>query len=124
MLNGHKRGYVGIAALLRPIYAERLPGVSMRKKISLVLVLFVMSLPQAAVAQEWPVRPIRFITAFAVGGSSDQMARIVAERLSASVGQQVVIDNRSGGNGVVGTALAAKSAPDGYTYLVVFDSHA
>jgi tripartite-type tricarboxylate transporter receptor subunit TctC len=77
-----------------------------------------------ATAQNWPARPLRFLTGFAAGGSSDQVARIIAERLSAALGQQVVVDNRSGGNGVAGTALAAKSAPDGYNYLVVFDSHA
>lgn len=96
----------------------------MRKTNWFAVVFFILSLPQPVAAQDWPARPIRFITAFAIGGSSDQIARIVAERLSASVGSQVVVDNRSGGNGVVGTALAAKSAPDGYNYLVVFDSHA
>lgn len=81
-------------------------------------------LAQSAIAQNWPARPLRFLTGFAAGGSSDQVARIIAERLAAAFGQQVVVDNRSGGNGVAGTALAAKSAPDGYNYLVVFDSHA
>lgn len=79
---------------------------------------------QAAAAQSWPTKPVRFITAFATGGSSDQIARIIAEPLSGALGQQIVIDNRSGGNGVVGTAIAAKSTPDGYNYLVIFDSHA
>lgn len=77
-----------------------------------------------ASAQNWPARPIRFITGFAVGGSSDQIARIVAERLTTAVGQQVVVDNRSGGNGVAGTAIAAHAPADGYNYLVVFDAHA
>jgi tripartite-type tricarboxylate transporter receptor subunit TctC len=74
--------------------------------------------------QAWPTKPVRFITAFPVGGSSDQVARIVAERLTAVLGQQVIVDNRSGGNGVAGTALAAAAAPDGYNFLVVFDAHA
>src|SRR3954465_14349144 len=83
--------------------------------------------PQLATAQnpaQWPTKPVRFITAFPVGGSSGQVARIVAERLTAILGQQVIIDNRSGGSGVAGPALAAASAPDGYSFLVVFDSHA
>src|SRR4051812_30690787 len=83
--------------------------------------------PLVAAAQNaapWPTKPVRFITAFPVGGSSDQVARIVAERLTAILGQQVIIDNRSGGNGVAGTSLAAAAAPDGYSFLVVFDSHA
>jgi len=75
-------------------------------------------------AQDWPIKPVRFITAFPAGGSSDQVARIVAERLTATIGQQVIVDNRTGGNGVVGTSLAANSAPDGYNFLVVFDAHA
>ena len=79
--------------------------------------------PDAA-AQDWPARPIRFFTGFAAGGSSDQIARLVAERLSAALDQHVVVDNRTGGNGVVGTAMAAKAPADGYNYLVVFDSHA
>ncbi len=89
---------------------------------ALLCVLF----PSLAAAQnpQWPTKPVRFITAFPVGGSSDQVARIVAERLTSIVGQQIIIDNRSGGNGVAGTALAAAAAPDGYSFLVVFDSHA
>jgi tripartite-type tricarboxylate transporter receptor subunit TctC len=75
-------------------------------------------------AQDWPSKPLRFIVPFAAGGSTDQVARILGERLSAALGQQVIIDNRGGGNGVLGTALAAKASPDGYNYLVVFDSHA
>jgi tripartite-type tricarboxylate transporter receptor subunit TctC len=80
--------------------------------------------PQFAAAQTWPNKPVRFITAFPVGGSSDQVARIVSERLTAVLGQQIIVDNRTGANGAAGTALAATTAPDGYSFLVVFDSHA
>ena len=80
--------------------------------------------PVICAAQDWPTKPLRFIVPFAAGGSTDQVARILGERLSATLGQQIIIDNRGGGNGVLGTALAAKSSPDGYNYLVVFDSHA
>ncbi len=75
-------------------------------------------------AQDWPTKPVRFITAFPVGGSSDQVARIVAERLTNILGQQIIVDNRTGANGVTGTAIAAAAPPDGYSFLVVFDSHA
>ena len=95
----------------------------LRARLAVALILVLVTASPAS-AQDWPTRPIRFLTGFATGGSSDQVARIVAERLTAALGQQVVVDNRSGGNGVVGTALAAKAPPDGYTYLVVFDSHA
>ncbi len=77
--------------------------------------------PFVCAAQDWPNKPLRFIVPFAAGGSTDQVARILGERLSATLGQQVIIDNRGGGNGVLGTALAAQSSPDGYNYLVVFD---
>jgi tripartite-type tricarboxylate transporter receptor subunit TctC len=78
----------------------------------------------SAAQREWPTRPIRFLTAFAAGGSSDQIARLTAERLTAALGQQIVVDSRPGGNGVLGTSLAAKAPPDGYTFLVVFDAYA
>ena len=81
-------------------------------------------LPHHATAQNWPTKPVRFLTGFGVGGSSDQLARLIASQLSTSLGQQVIVDSRPGGNGVAGTALAAKAPADGYTYLVVFDAHA
>ncbi|HTD91051.1 MAG TPA: tripartite tricarboxylate transporter substrate binding protein [Burkholderiales bacterium] len=80
--------------------------------------------PSLTGAQMWPTKPVRFITAFAAGGSSDLVARIIAEQLTASLGKQIVIDNRTGGNGVAGTAIAAKAPPDGYSFLVIFDAHA
>lgn len=74
--------------------------------------------------QPWPTKPVRFITAFAAGGSSDLIARIIAEQLTATLGKQIVIDNRTGGNGVAGTAIAATAPADGYSFLVIFDAHA
>jgi tripartite-type tricarboxylate transporter receptor subunit TctC len=74
--------------------------------------------------QDWPTKPVRFITAFAAGGSSDLIARIIAEQLTAKLGKQIVIDNRTGGNGVAGTAIAATAPADGYSFLVIFDAHA
>jgi tripartite-type tricarboxylate transporter receptor subunit TctC len=81
-------------------------------------------LSQPAAAQDWPVKPVRFICAFGVGGSSDQIARLMADQLSTALGQPFIVENRPGGTGVAGAAIAAKSAPDGYNYLVVFDNHA
>jgi len=89
-----------------------------------VLAACALTSPVICAAQDWPAKPLRFIVPFAAGGSTDQVARILGERLSATLGQQIIIDNRGGGNGVLGTELAAKSSPDGYNYLVVFDSHA
>ena len=74
-------------------------------------------------AQDWPSRPVRLIAPFPPGGSVDQVARLLANYLTPQFGQQVVVDNRGGAAGSIGTTFAAKSAPDGYTFLVVFDTH-
>lgn len=77
-----------------------------------------------ALEAAWPTKPVRFIVPFPPGGSVDPLARLTGARLNAVLGQQFVIDNRTGGSGSIGTALGAKSAPDGYTYVFVFDTHA
>jgi len=74
-------------------------------------------------AADWPNKPVRFIVPFPPGGSVDPLARLTGARLNAALGQQFVVDNRSGGSGAIGTALGAKSAADGYTYVFVFDTH-
>ncbi len=68
--------------------------------------------------QGWPSRPIRFIVPFPPGGGTDVNARIIAPRLSAALGQQVVVENRTGAGGMVGTEVVAKSAPDGYSMVI------
>jgi tripartite-type tricarboxylate transporter receptor subunit TctC len=78
----------------------------------------------AQVAADWPNKPVRFIVPFPPGGSVDPLARLTGARLNAALGQQFVVDNRTGGSGSIGTALGAKSAPDGYTFVFVFDTHA
>src|ERR1700689_2378960 len=76
----------------------------------------------AAVAGEWPDHPIHFIVPFPAGGSSDVAARVVGDYLSHALGQQIVIENKSGANGNIGIEYAAKSAPDGYTILIGTDA--
>ena len=71
-----------------------------------------------ASAQPFPNRPVKLIVADSAGGAPDQLARLVAQKLSDNLGQQVVVDNRAGAGGVVGAETAAKSAPDGYTLLL------
>jgi tripartite-type tricarboxylate transporter receptor subunit TctC len=76
-----------------------------------------------ALSQEYPARPIRLIVPFPPGGTVDITARIMQAKLSESLGQPIVIENRSGAGGSVGTEAAAKSAPDGYTFLYTLSSH-
>lgn len=67
--------------------------------------------------RDHPARPLRIIVPFAPGGGSDLVARLIAHKLSETLGRQMVVDNRAGAGGIVGTEIAAKSAPDGYTLL-------
>ncbi len=75
----------------------------------------------AAGAQEFPAKPIRLIVPFATGGVTDTSARVIADKLSRTLGQQVIVENRPGGSGNPGTQFVAQSAPDGYTLLLAFD---
>jgi len=75
-------------------------------------------------AQAWPAKTVRVISVFPPGGSVDQVSRIFAAKLTEQTGQQFVVDNRAGASGSIGTQLVAAAAPDGYTFGVVFDTHA
>lgn len=74
-----------------------------------------------AQAQEYPSRPVRLIVPFATGGVTDTSARVLSDKLSRLLGQQVIVENRPGGSGNPGTQYVAQSAPDGYTLLLAFD---
>ena len=76
-----------------------------------------------ACAQAWPVRPVKIIVPFAAGGPADIFARFVGQRLQEALGQPFVIEDRPGGGSVVGTDTVAKSAPDGYTLLMMSNTH-
>src|SRR5712664_1288619 len=76
-----------------------------------------------ASAQDWPNKPIRWVVPYPPGGGTDVIARIMQNRMSEGLGQPIVIENRGGAGGAVGTEVAAKSAPDGYTFLFTLSSH-
>jgi tripartite-type tricarboxylate transporter receptor subunit TctC len=78
--------------------------------------------PAKAQAQDWPTRPIKLVVPFTPGGGNDIIARALGERLNQSLGQPVIIENRSGAGGNIGAEFAAKSAADGYTFLVAANS--
>jgi tripartite-type tricarboxylate transporter receptor subunit TctC len=82
--------------------------------------LFALSAP--ITAQNYPVKPIRFVVPFAAGGATDVMARVFGQKFSETWGQPVVIDNRPGAGGNIGSEAVAKAAPDGYTWLLISSS--
>ena len=75
-------------------------------------------------AQDYPVKPIRLISPFAAGGGADIVARFFTQKLSAALQQQVIVDPRPGAGSIIGTELAARAPPDGYTLLIINDTHA
>jgi tripartite-type tricarboxylate transporter receptor subunit TctC len=73
---------------------------------------------QSAVAQQYPIKPVRMVIAYAAGGGTDTVGRVFAQKLTEGLGRQVIVDNRPGANGNIATEIAVKSAPDGYTLLM------
>jgi tripartite-type tricarboxylate transporter receptor subunit TctC len=93
---------------------------TLRNALTLLAVLIGFSLP--ALGQDWPAKRISLVVAFAPGGSTDLMARLIAARLKDVLGQQVIVENRAGAGGSIGAAFVTKAAPDGYTLLLATGS--
>jgi tripartite-type tricarboxylate transporter receptor subunit TctC len=102
-------------------------GVAMKKWCAAVTVM-VASLcllsPVVHAQGNWPTKPVKIIVPFPPGGSVDQLGRILAAKLTAQLGQQFIVENKTGASGSIGTAAVASSPPDGHTFGLVFDTHA
>jgi tripartite-type tricarboxylate transporter receptor subunit TctC len=86
--------------------------------------LVLASAAALAAAQDWPSKPVKFVSPYPPGGSVDPLARLFAAKLGDSLKQNFIVENRTGASGIIGTEYVAKSAPDGYTFVFIFDTHA
>jgi tripartite-type tricarboxylate transporter receptor subunit TctC len=99
---------------------SRMKGDLMKHPLRLLCLmsLSLLNLPLPAAAQTYPNRPVRIVAPFPAGGGLDLVSRALGQRLSTALGQSIIIDNRSGADGMIGTEQVAKAAPDGYTLLI------
>ncbi len=86
------------------------------------ILLLLISFP--VFAQDWPNKPVKFVSPYPPGGSVDPLARMLGAKLAESLKQQFIVENRTGASGIIGTEYVARSAPDGYTFVFIFDTHA
>ena len=93
-------------------------------RVNAALGCFVMACLPLAEAQTYPTKPVRYVVPFAAGGGVDTLAREVSAKLNAAWNVPVVVENRAGAGGNIGTEFVAKSPPDGYTLLMTSNSHA
>lgn len=94
------------------------------RNIGLALGVLAVAASPIASAQQWPVKPVTFVSPFPPGGSVDPLARLFAAKLSEALGQQFIVENRTGASGAIGTGYVAKAPADGYTFVFAFDTHA
>ena len=108
---------------LRRLGVRRIPALLTAGVAAMGLLATTMANAQAP-ESTWPARPLRLIVPFATGGGTDLVGRLVGQKLSDRLGQPVVVDNRAGAGGNIGTEAVARAAPDGYTLLLAYASHA
>ncbi len=92
--------------------------IARRSLLALAAAASLVAAVPAAIAQTWPARPVTMIIPFAAGGPTDVLGRIMAERMSQILGQQVIVENVGGAGGMTGTARVSRGAPDGYTFVL------
>jgi tripartite-type tricarboxylate transporter receptor subunit TctC len=95
----------------------------MRRRCASFLTAVLLAAPACVAAQPYPAKPVRIIVPFAPGGGNDFIARFIAQRLSAALGQQFLVENRAGAGGMIGVEAGVKSPPDGYTLTLVSNSY-
>ena len=89
----------------------------------IVLLTIIFLLTGNAISQDWPAKPVKFVSPYPPGGSVDPLARLFAAKIGESLKAQIIVENRTGASGIIGTDYVAKSAPDGYTWVFIFDTH-
>ncbi|MBI3373850.1 MAG: tripartite tricarboxylate transporter substrate binding protein [Betaproteobacteria bacterium] len=90
----------------------------LKTRFALLALLAILAAPLASLAQSYPAKPVRLVVPYPPGGSTDLLGRTVAQKMSESMGQNVIVENRGGAGGMLGSELVARSAPDGYTFLL------
>ncbi len=95
---------------------------SMRRCVAAIVLLAPFAWGASAQAQTWPDHPVRLIVPFPAGGATDLIARVIAQKVASDIGQQIVVDNKAGAGGTIGSAEAAKAPADGYTLLLTTSS--
>jgi tripartite-type tricarboxylate transporter receptor subunit TctC len=97
---------------------------NLRQVLALATIALGLSVPPAVLAQNYPTKPIKLVLGFSAGGSADALARMVSQKLSDSLGQSVVVENRTGASGTIAAASVARAPADGYTLLFITSGHA
>src|SRR6266568_5375129 len=90
----------------------------MKKILAAIIAMLAASTSAGALAQTFPAKPVRLVVAFPAGGGVDIVARLLSPKLTEAWGEQVIVDNRAGASGVIGTEFAARAAPDGHTLFI------